>query len=172
MIQLRVYGEDRLGDIARSLRRADGTLRRDLTQGVRRAADPAVRAVKAAIVTADVSGRRTGARKRFTAHVAAPPLRARIARAVEVDISTSSAGPRVVFRLREGSIPMRVRPLVKYIAGGSTRWRHPIMGRRSRWASQNAPNVWWKTLRPQLARFRREVDQALERTADAIEARS
>lgn len=169
MIQLRVYGEDQLDDIAQGLRRAPGTLRRDLTQGVRRAARPAAQAVKAAIVSADVSGRRTGARKRFTARIVAPPLRARIARAVEADISTSAGGPRVVFRLREGSIPMRARPLVKYIAGGSTRWRHPIMGRRSRWASQNAPNVWWRTLRPQLRRFRSEVDQALQRTADAIE---
>jgi hypothetical protein len=65
-------------------------------------------------------------------------------------------------------VPLRARRIVKFIVGDSTRWRHPIMG-RSQWASQNAPNVWWKTLKPHLPRFRRTVDVAVADTARQLE---
>ncbi len=164
-----MYGEDDLGDVARRLRRGDGVLRRELTTGLRTAATPAVVDLRGEIARADVSARRTRSRHRFTDSMPAPPLRRPIARAVEPHISTSAGGPRVEIRLREGSIPARARPLVKYIVGSASRWRHPIMGRRSTWVTQNAPNVWWRTLKKHLPRFRREVDQAVAHTARQLE---
>lgn len=169
MISLRIRGEDQLAEVARRLRRGDQVLRGELLEGLRTAARPAVADIKRAISTADVSGRRTRSRRRFTARIVAPPLRARIARAVESDISTGGGDPRVTIRLREGSIPVRARLVVKYIVGSASRWRHPIMGRRSTWVSQNAPNVWWKTLQPHLPRFRAQVDRAVSDTARQLE---
>lgn len=169
MISIRLHGEDDLADVARRLRRGDGVLRRQLRSALTAAARPAVADLKRAITVADVSGRRTGRRPPFRARIAAPPLRSRLARAVESEISTSAGGPRVEIRLREGSLPARPRRLAKYIVGGAGRWRHPIMGRRSAWASQNAPNVWWKVLRRHLPRFRSEVDDAVADTARRLE---
>jgi hypothetical protein len=165
---MRFRGRNTLDRTAVALRRAPGRLRSELTRGLRDASDPAVKALRRATETADVSGRRTSAKRRFTTPVRSRGLRRPMARAIEADISTSATGARADIRVRDGSVPPRIRRLVKYVLGDSKRWRHPVMGRRSRWASQNAPNVWWRTLRPMLPRYNREVQAATNRTENQL----
>lgn len=183
MIRLTVHGEEELDRIAGRLVRARGNVRAELAQGLRRAAKPAVEDLKRAIRTADVHGKKKPYRfrvvngetkrkkiRRFTGRgVDTFPLRAPMARAVEAQISTGSDNPRVRIAMRTGSIPPRIRRVVKYVVGEAKRWRHPVMGNREVWVSQNAPNVWEPVARRHLDDFRREVDSAIDRAARRIE---
>lgn len=155
--------------VARRLDRANPMLQRQLLAGTRAAAEPIDRELRAAIRVADVRGRRTGARKRFRAHVGSKGLRAPIARAVETKISVQGSGPRAEIKINESRVPPRIRRVVKYVVGYASRWRHPIMGNRSRWAGQNAPNVWRKVVPPRLRRFNEEIEQAVERVSRRLE---
>lgn len=169
MASIRLRGREDLARVSAALDNAPNNLRRELVAGLKAAARPAVRDIKAAIRGADVSGRRTGRGRPFRAVVPSLGLRGPMARAVDSQVSTLSSGARVDIVLKAERVPARLQRLVRYVVGDSKRWRHPIMGNRRAWASQNAPNVWWKTLRPHLPRFNREVAAAVERTAQQLQ---
>jgi hypothetical protein len=165
---LRVRGEQNLHRAAQVLRRAPAQLRREVKQGLERATRPLVNDLKREIRSANVAGRRVGGRP-FRDRIPSKGLRGPMARAVESDVTTSATGARADVRLRAQSVPVRVRRVVKFVVGDAQRWRHPIMGRRSRWAGQNAPNVWSKVVRRHMPRYNREVDAAVRLTDDWLE---
>jgi len=170
---IRFRGREDLPRVAAALDHAPNNLRRELVVALKAAARPAVRDVKAAIRAADVAGRRTGRGRPFRAAIPSRGLRAPMARAVDSQVSTLSSGARVDIVLKEERVPPRIRRVVKFVVGDAHRWRHPIMGknRDGSWrgaASQNAPNVWWKTLRPHIPDFNREVARAVQRTEEQL----
>jgi len=165
---IRFRGREDLPRVAAALDHAPNNLRRELVVALKAAARPAVRDLKAAIRAADVAGRRTGRGRPFRAAIPSRGLRAPMARAVDSQVSTLSSGARVDIVLKEERVPPRIRRVVKFVVGDAHRWRHPIMGRRRAWASQNAPNVWWKTLRPHIPDFNREVARAVQRTEEQL----
>lgn len=169
MISVRVHGEAELARVARRLEQGQPMLQRRLLSGVRAAAEPIDRELRAAIRGADVAGRRTAARKRFTGRVVSRGLRAPIARAVQTNISVRGGGPRAEIKIDESRVSARIRPVVKYVVGYATRWRHPIMGRTSRWAGQNAPNVWKQVVPRRLGQFNREIGRAVDDVARRLE---
>jgi hypothetical protein len=182
---LRFRGKSDLARVSQAMRRAPGNIRRELKEGLEAAPSPAVRDLKAATRVADVHGERVARSKvrrrrangkvyespirRFVSGTPSLGLRGPMARAIEADISTSGTGARADIRLREGSVPPRIRRLVKYVLGSAKRWRHPVMGRKSRWVGQNAPGVWWPTLKPHLPRFAREVEKATRRAEEQLQ---
>jgi hypothetical protein len=169
VLRVQPQGMADLRRLGQRLQQAPAILQRQLLVAVRAAADPAVADLQREIRGADVSGRRAGGRKPFTARVASRGLRAPIARAVEARIRVLGSGASAEFRVDEGRVPPRIRRTVRYVVGYSPRWRHPIMGNRSRWAGQNAPNVWPKVMPRHLSRFNREVAQAVTRTERQIQ---
>lgn len=168
MASIRFRGREDVARLAAALDNAPNNLRRELVNGLKAAARPAVRDIKAAIRGADVSGRRTGRGRPFRASIPSRGLRGPMARAVDSQVSTRGDGARVDIVFKTERVPVRLQRLVKYVVGDSKRWRHPIMGNRRAWATQNAPNVWWRTLRPHIPRFNREVAQAVQRTEERL----
>lgn len=188
MASIRFRGREDVARLSAALDNAPNNLRRELVTGLKAAARPAVRDIKAAIRSADVSGQPvTGRRvrirrdgtpvvvpiRRFRAQIPSRGLRGPIARAVDSQVSTLGDGARVDLVLKMERVPVRIRKTVKYVAGSRQRWRHPIMGKKpdGTWrggAGQNAPNVWWKTVKPHIPRFNREVAGAVQRTEERL----
>lgn len=167
-MQIRVVGQRELQALARDLTRGAKHLRPELTKGLRQPTEAVERDVKHAIETADMSGRRTTARRRFTARIPSKGVRRPTARAVEGKVSTSAGNPTAEVTLNPAHVPRRIRALIPYWGGDKKRLRHPIMGRRSRWVGQNLPDVWTGALKPHIRRYRAEAQAALDRVRDQI----
>jgi hypothetical protein len=164
-----MVGAKDLRDCANDLRRAKGNMRRELTTAVKRAADPTLREVKNAIETLPIRGQRLPprrGRRRFTKVMHGTGIRRRISRVVEVDVATGSGDPRARFVVRTARLG-DARNVPWHLDRG--RLRHPIMGNRNAWANQFGKPWFYVTIRASEKRWRREVDQALERVRQQIE---
>jgi hypothetical protein len=168
-MQIRVAGGPKLHALARDIRRAKGTIRRELAAGLRAPTKAVEQDIKHAIETADMRGRRTGSRRRFREQIPSKGVKKPTSRAVESKVSTSSANPRAEVTLRESRVPARIRALIPYWGGFRTRLRHPVMGMLKTWAGQRIPDVWSSALKRRIGRYRTEADQALDRIRQNIE---
>jgi hypothetical protein len=167
VLVMTIKGADELRDLARDLRRAKGTLRSELTKAFKRAAEPTLKDVKRNVTTMDIKGFRTGRRPTFTARIPGNGLRRRIAAVTELDVSTGSGGPRAQFVVRVDRLG-NARSLPWHLDSGK-KFRHPIMGNRSSWASSLGKPWFYETIRSDMPRFEAECDQAIDRTVAAIE---
>jgi hypothetical protein len=166
MLNLTVKGSKQLQDLAGDLRRGKGTLRSELTQAFRRAGNDTLQRVKNNMLTMQMTGYRTGGTT-FTERMPGTGIRKRIARVTELDIRTGAGDPRVKFEVKVERLG-NARELPFHFDSGR-RFRHPIMGRRSRWASQSGKPWFRKEIRSDLDRFRAECDAAIDKTVAKLE---
>lgn len=166
MLTLTVKGSRQLQDVANALRRGKGTLRSELTSAFRRAGSDTLQRVKQNMLTMPMQGYRVGG-STFTARMPGTGIRRRIARVTELDVRTGVAGPIVRFEVRTDRLG-NARQLPWHLDSGRT-FRHPIMGRRSRWASQSGKPWFRKEISSDLELFRAKCDEAITNTVEKIE---
>lgn len=137
---------------------ADGKeLRRDLRVGLKAAAEPALVAVRAAIITMPSKGLGK-----------APSIRAVIASRTKVHVLLGrKAG--VSIRAHKSGMPRDFRNAPKRFNRAKP-WRHPVFGDRDNWVSQVSRRPGWfdDTLVPFRPVFVRVADEALKNVARRI----
>lgn len=162
-----VKGADELRDLARDLRRAKGTLRSELTKSFKKAGASTLKQVKKNMTTMQIKGYSTGRKPRFTDKQPGTGIRKRIARVTELDVRTGSADPRVEFQVHTDRLS-DARNLPWHLDTGK-KFRHPIMGRRGRWAANSGKPWFYDEIRSDLDTFRAECDKAIDVTIQKIE---
>ena len=161
--ELRDTGD--LKAVVRALRGlADGKeLRKELTQGMRGVLRPLVPRVKAAYLAGPSKGRR---RRRQ-----GPDLRTLLARSVRLEVRTAGklAGARI--RVDGRRMPPGMGALPRHWEGPAEggRWRHPVFGNREVWVGQESHPTFYRTIRPDEAQARREIEQVVDRIFAKIE---
>lgn len=165
MFRVRITGEQGVANMARAIADGPDHLRRNLAVAMRRAAQPTLRELKRAIATNPIRGYRTGGR-RYRGPSTPKRLRARIAAATQLDLDVGSLSPRAQFTVRTNMVGAGRVP--EYIESGK-RWRHPIMGNRSAWASSQGKPWFEVTVQRNRPQFERRTNEAVDRTARAIE---
>lgn len=168
MFRVRIRGEDRITSMARAVAGGPDELRLQYDRSMRRAAQPTLREVKKAAATVPIRGFRAG-KRRYRGPNKAKGLRARLAAAVKLDLSTGTLSPRAQFvvltrQVGAGRVP-------EYIESGR-KWRHPIMGNRKAWASSQGQPWFEVTVTRSRPLFERRINEAVDRTARAIERRA
>lgn len=163
-MRVTLRGERQLRDLARDLRRAKGTLRREMAQALRRPTEQGVRKAKRAIEELNIRGQRKGG-ERFTAPTAGGHIRRRIARVIESSVSTSAEHPHATIVVRNDRLG-NARNVPWHLDTGKV-FRHPIMGNREAWAaSRGAPWFYASIDREQ---YEKAVDEGLDRVVAQIE---
>lgn len=166
MISVSIHGEDELRRMARGVADGPDHLRANLARAVRRAAQPVLRDMKKAIATNRIVGFRTGGRP-YRGPNTRKGLRASIAAVVEAEIDVGSLNPQAKFVVHSGRLGAKHR-LPELIESGKV-WRHPILGNRRGWAGSRG-KPWFKvTYEKGLPKFSQRIDEAVARTARAIE---
>jgi hypothetical protein len=154
---VKVADQDKYKRLARRLKEAGrGDLQRKLTRSIRREGDPALRAVRAAWGTVDVTSEAGGG--------SSSGLRARVAAATRISILGSGIRIRVE--------PKRVDPTygktLSFGLDGLGRWRHPVFGNREVWRQNAGQEVFYKTLLTFEPKWRAAIQKAMEETAREI----
>lgn len=166
MIVGRVSGEDGVRRMARAVAEGPDHLRDNLGTAVRRATRPTLRDAKRAIQTNRIVGYPAGGRK-YRGPDGPKGLRQAIANAVDAEVHVGTLNPRVRFVVRTYELGDR-RKLPEYIDSGK-RWRHPIMGNRRAWASQSGRPWFERSIERNRPLFEQRINEAVTRTARAIE---
>jgi hypothetical protein len=171
-----ISGGRKLRDVALALRKAGATdLRRELTAALKRAPEPVVKDLKAAVEKVPVVGfpAAMGAARRnrsFTMRTPAKNLRVTIARVIESQVTTSGSSPKLTIRVNAARLPASIQSLPRYLDASNRKgWRHPVMGNRQVWVNQQGKKWWWPTIEPHLKNIRAEVDTALDHVREQIE---
>lgn len=170
-MRITLAGAAEFAACATRLQAASKSLQRDLAQGLRRPTQTAVREIREAIITADMSGaRKFGATEPFTANIPSKGVKRPIARAVQGEVKIGGQEPRAVIGIRINEVPERIRPLVYYFTGqrrrrGYQRLRHPVMGNRHVWVGQRIPDVWHI---PNVKQYRTAIRDVLDAIAKKI----
>lgn len=166
MLSLTVVGTRELQDLSLRLRRAQGTLRAELARAFKEAGKDTLRRVKLNMTTMQVKGYRAGGRE-FRQHRPGKGLRRRIAAVTELEVRSGSDQPRVKFVVRTDRLGDKKN--LPYLMDSGKKWRHPIMGNRSKWAANSGKPWFYKEIRSDLDLFKAECEKAIESTVQSIE---
>lgn len=157
-------GERQLRGLARDLRRAKGTLRREMAQALRKPTERGVRRAKSAIEELNIVGRRKGGH-RFVAPTVGGHIRSRISRVIESSVSTSSDHPHATVVVRNERLG-NARNVPWNLDTGKD-FRHPIMGNRSAWAASRGAPWFYSSIKEE--DYVKAVDEGLDRVVAQIE---
>jgi len=166
MLSLTIVGTGQFQDLSLRLRRARGTLRAELTKAFKEAGEDTLRRVKLNMTTMQIKGYRAGGRQ-FREHRSGKGLRRRIAAVTELEVRTGSDTPRVKFVVRTDRLG-DAKNLPFHMDSGK-RWRHPIMGNRSKWAANSGKPWFYGEIRSDLDLFKAECQKAIDKTVQSIE---
>jgi hypothetical protein len=148
-VTLRDVGD--LKAVSRALRQAANgkELRKQLTRELRSEIAPMVAEVKAAW-------------RAVPSRSARPKLRRALVKATrgQVRLTGKEAGIRV--RTDGRRMPQGARALPTYAEGTKRPWRHPVYGNRDVWVSQRPFPRFFRAVRPDQARVRQQIEQAVE----------
>lgn len=166
MISLTVLGANDLRELSERLRKAPIKLRAELFRAFKAAGTPTLRRVKRNVETMQIKGYRAGGRP-FKQKRAGTGIRQRISAATELDIYTGSADPRVRFIVHSDRLG-KARHVPFHLDSGK-RFRHPVMGNRSKWAASSGKPWFYKEIHSDLDLFKAECQKAIDATIRSIE---
>jgi len=167
VISLTVQGSGDLRELSERLRRAPIKLRSELFRAFKAAGKPTLRRVKHNIESMDIKGYRAGGRP-FTAKQPGTGIRRRISAATKLDIYTGSADPRVKFVVESNRLGDAKN--LPFHLDSAKRFRHPVMGNRSKWAANSGKPWFYNEIRKDLDLFKAECEKAIDNTIRQIEA--
>lgn len=147
-----------LARISREIRKAGNSaeVKKELRQGLRRAAKPLVPAVKASIAA-------------IPSHSSdQPSLRKRMQKATKLTVRTGGAQAQVAVRVDGRKMPDKQKSLPAYMEGTKPRWRHPVWGNRNVWVQQDAHPYFYEAVRSGGAKAKSEVADVLDSIARKI----
>lgn len=164
-MRVTLKGAKDLQDLANDLRRAGGTLRREVAEALREPTKEAERAAKRAIESLRIVGVRTGSRHRFTHVTPGGHIRARIARVIESDVSTSATNPHAQVVVRSERLG-NAHNVPWHLESGRV-FRHPLPNTRDTWAGSRGGPWFYQSVDEE--RFARAIQERLDAIADKIE---
>lgn len=166
-LSLTIKGQQDLKRVAEDLRRAKGTLRKEMVQAFKQAGQTTLKRVKHNIESMTIRGHRTGRRPAFTDHRPGTRIRQRISNVTELDVSSSAGDPHVRFQVRTDRLG-DARNVPYHLDSGKT-FRHPIMGNRQSWAANSGKPWFYNEIKNDRDVFVDECDKAIDRTIQSIE---
>lgn len=154
---IKIQGQDKYKRLAADLKRASrGDLQRKLTREIRRAGDPALRAVQGQFLGVDVTSEAAGGYS--------SGLRARVAAATRISI----LGSGIRIRVEPKRVDPRYGRTLSFGINGR-HWRHPVYGNTEVWTGQRGEEVFYSTLIRYENRWRAGIERAMDETARQIE---
>lgn len=166
-LSLTIKGAKDLKRVAEDLRRAKGTLRREMVQAFKRAGQATLKKVKHNIESMDIRGYRTGGQPLFLTRMPGTQIRKRISNVTELDVSSSAGDPHVRFQVRSDRLGDAKN--VPFLLDSGAKFRHPIMGNRSSWAANSGKPWFYKEIKSDRDVFVDECDAAIDKTIQSIE---
>jgi hypothetical protein len=151
-LEFKVQGAEKLRDLAKALKAAGrGDLRKQLTKGIRAAADPVVKDLRKSMMALPADGD-TGTRRA-------------VAKAIGVQILTGkNAGVRI--RVNRRRLPAGKRGIADAFERGKI--RHPVHGNREVWVTQRTGGPWFA---PVARRHREGLTHAVDNVLTDITAK-
>jgi len=162
-----IEGGRKLREVAALLRSQSRGLPHRLGEAIEAEGKPTLVDLKQAARRVAVTGRRTGAPRRFVHEAKAKHLRERMADATSLEVVIGEQESRVSFHT-DSTLMGKARVVPRYIDLGEP-WRHPIMGRRSRWADSVGAPWFFPPIKKHLPGFRKRIDAVLDEIVAKVE---
>lgn len=168
-----VSGQRQLKTLSEKLKAAGDEgkgLRLELRRGLRKSAEPMLRAAQDAVRSISIKGTRGGGKWARYAHrprAKSIGLRESVADAMQIQ-ARMGGQPSVRLRVNVSRLPEDQRKLPRHM-NRSEGWRHPVFGDRDVWAQQTGQPYWENTLIPFGPQVRKEVIDVVENVLRKID---